>query len=60
MGPGYDFKLHPVVEFRWANEVTLCHNYLQVTLEQGVAPVSSPRGHEVQGWRPVGASLSHG
>ena len=27
----------------WGNEVTLCHNCLQVTLEQGVAPVSSPR-----------------
>ena len=26
----------------WDNEVTLCHNYLQVTLEQGVVPVSSP------------------
>ena len=44
----------------WENEVTLCHNYLQVTLEQGVVPVSSPRDHEVPGWRPAGASLSHG
>ena len=44
----------------WENEVTLCHNYLQVTLEQGVGPVCSPRDHEVPGWRPAGVSLSHG
>ena len=44
----------------WDNEVTLCCNYLQVTLEQGVVPISSPRDHEVPGWRPAGASLSHG
>ena len=43
----------------WDNEVTLCHNYLQVILEQGVVPVSSPRGLEIPGWRPAGASLSH-
>ena len=44
----------------WENEVTLCCNYLQVTLEQGVVPVSSPRDYEIPGWRPAGASLSHG
>ena len=44
----------------WDNQVTLCHNYLQVTLEQGVVPVSSPRGLEIPGRRPAGASLSHG
>jgi len=44
----------------WGNEVTLCHNYLQVTLEQGVVPVSSPRDYEIPGWRPAGVSLSHG
>ena len=44
----------------WLNEVTLCCKYLQVTLEQGVVPVSSPRGLEIPGWRPAGASLSHG
>ena len=44
----------------WDNEVALCHNYLRVTLEQGVVPVNSPRGHEVPGWRPAGDSLSHG
>ena len=44
----------------WDNEVTLCCNYLQVTLEQGVVPVSSPRDHEVLDWRPAGDSLSHG
>ena len=38
----------------WDNEVTLCHNYLQVTLEQGVVPVSSPRDHEVPGWHLAG------
>ena len=26
----------------WANEVTLCYNYLQVTLGQGAAPVCLP------------------
>ena len=44
----------------WDNEVTLCCNYLQVTLEQGVEPVGSPRGYEVPGWRPAGASLTYG
>ena len=42
------------------NEVTLCHNYLQVTLAQGVLPVSSPRDRKTPGWRPAGASLSNG
>ena len=44
----------------WDNEVALCHNYLRVTLEQGVVPINSPRGHEVPSWRPAGDSLSHG
>ena len=44
----------------WDNEVTLCHNYLQVTLEQGVVPASSPRDHEIPGWRPAGVNLSYG
>ena len=35
-------------------------HYLQVTLEQGVVPGSSPRAHEVPGWPPAGDTLSHG
>ena len=38
----------------WENEVTLCHNYFQVTIEQGVGPVCSPQDHEVPGWHPAG------
>ena len=44
----------------WDNEVTLSHNFLQVTLEQGVVAVSSPRDLEIPVWRPAGASLFHG
>ena len=35
-------------------------NYLQVTLEKGALPASSPRDHELSGWRPAEASLSQG
>ena len=57
--PGYDVTSGCGV-LTWDNEVTLRCNYLQVTLEQGVVPVSSPRGHEIPSWHPAGDSLSHG
>ena len=45
---------------KWDNEVTICQNYLQVTLEQVAETVSATRGQKVPGWRPVGDSLCHG
>ena len=61
MSPGHDFKLHPVVEFRRGiMRLPFATTTSRSPLEQGVVPVSSPRGLEIPGGRPAGASLSHG
>ena len=47
--PGYDVKMHPVVESRRGRmRFTLCNNYFQGILGQGVVHVSLPDwGHSV-------------
>ena len=44
----------------WENEFTLCRNYPQVTLEQGVVPVCIPQDFEILGWHTVEFNLPHG
>ena len=45
-------KLHPVggAKMAWEGEITLNHNFLQVTLRQGVVPVSLPAMVEIVVW----------
>ena len=55
--PWYDVKLHPVVESRHGRmRLTLCHNYLQGTLGQGVVHVSFPDWGHIVGRKRAGTS----